>query len=242
MTPERVMGQNGVAAWRLAKTVTWIVPPLFARIQSPVRCAYPLMLDLRDRLVVIVGGGAVAARKARGLIEAGAMRVRVVSPIFGGEMPAQVERVTHEYSPQWIEGATLVFAATDNAGVNDQVVRDARRLGILVNRADSDEENPGDFTTPAVHRDGELTITVSASSPALSAAIRDRLAQRCEPKWTKMAAAMRELRPRILAGDAPIEYRRNAFRDLASEQAMEILDRQGVEELWAWLRERNKGI
>src|SRR5438874_11292581 len=82
MTPERVMGQNGVAAWRLAKTVTWIVPPLFARIQSPVRCAYPLMLDLRDRLVVIVGGGAVAARKARGLLDAGATRVRVISPTF----------------------------------------------------------------------------------------------------------------------------------------------------------------
>jgi hypothetical protein len=57
-----------------------------------------------------------------------------------------------------------------------------------------------------------------------------------------MAAAMRELRPRILAGGAAIECRRNAFRDLASDEAMDILDRHGLEELWAWLRERNKGI
>ena len=200
------------------------------------------MLDLSDRLVVIVGGGAVAARKARGLLDAGAMRIRVISPTFTPEMPAQVERVQREYDPHAIEGATLVFAATDDAGVNDRIVRDARRLGILVNRADSDEDNPGDFTTPAVHRDGELTITVSASSPALSAAIRDRLAQHCDAKWAKMAAAMRELRPRIVASGAPIEYRRNAFRDLASDDAMDILDRHGLEELWAWVRERNKGI
>jgi precorrin-2 dehydrogenase/sirohydrochlorin ferrochelatase len=200
------------------------------------------MLDLSDRLVVIVGGGAVAARKARGLLEAGATRVRAVSPTFSAEMPAQIERVEHEYDPRWIDGATLVFAATDNAGVNDQIVRDARRLGILVNRADSHEDNPGDFATPAVHRDGELILTMSANSPALSAAIRDRLAEHCDPKWTKMAAAMCELRPRIVAGGAPIEYRRNAFRDLASDEAMEILDRDGLEQLWAWLRERNKGI
>src|SRR5436190_18702570 len=138
MTPEPGIGQNGVAAWRAAKTVTWIVPRLFARIQSPVRSAYPLMLDLSNRLVVIVGGGAVAARKARGLFEAGAKRVRVISPTFSAEMPAQLERVEHEYDPQWIEGATLVFAATDNTEVNDRIVRDARRLGIFVNRADSD--------------------------------------------------------------------------------------------------------
>ena len=211
-------------------------------MQSPVRCAYPLMLDLSDRLVVIVGGGAVAARKARGLLEAGARRVRVVSPTFSAEIPAQAERVEQEYDARWIESATLVFAATDNSEVNDRIVRDARRLDILVNRTDADEGTPGDFTTPAIHRDGELTITVSGSSPALSAAIRDRLARDCDPKWAKMAAAMRELRPRILAGGAPIEYRRNAFRDLASDEAMEILDRHGIEELWAWVRERNRGI
>src|SRR5207248_1187271 len=60
MTPEAGSGQNAGAAWRAAKTVTWIVPPLFARIHGSVRCAYPLMLDLSDRLVVIIGGGAVA--------------------------------------------------------------------------------------------------------------------------------------------------------------------------------------
>jgi siroheme synthase-like protein len=207
-----------------------------------VRCAYPLMLDLTDRLAVIIGGGAVAARKARGLFEAGATRVRVVSPALSQDMPSQVERVQQEYDVRWLEGATIVFAATDDSEVNGWVVRDARRLGVLVSRADSDQENPGDFTTPAIHRDDELTIAVSTNSPALSAAIRDRLAQHCQPKWVKMAEAMRELRPRIVAGAAPIEFRRNAFRDLASEEAMDILDRHGVEELWAWVRERNKGI
>jgi precorrin-2 dehydrogenase / sirohydrochlorin ferrochelatase len=201
------------------------------------------MLDLADRLVVIVGGGAVAARKANGLIEAGATRLRVVSPTFCEQIPAVLERVEQAYDPQHLTGATLVFAATDRPEVNQAVVRDAHRLGLLVNRADADEEEPGDFTTPAVLRDGELLVTVSAGgSPALAAAIRDRIKEQVQAKWVTMAAAMQELRPRILASGAAIDQRRNAFRDLASDEAMDLLERRGLDELWSWLQARHKGI
>jgi precorrin-2 dehydrogenase/sirohydrochlorin ferrochelatase len=213
-------------------------------LSGSVRFSYALMLDLSGRTVVIVGGGGVAARKAKGLLEAGVGRLRVVSPEFSPEIPEGVERVSGAYEAKWLEGAALVFAATDRAEVNAAVVRDAKRLGILVNRADADSEDGGDFSTPAVLREGDLVVTVSAGgSPGLAAAVRDGLRERMEKNWAAMAAVLRELRPRILASEAPIEWRRNALKDLLSEEAMEIAGRGGdAEELWLWVKERNRGI
>jgi siroheme synthase-like protein len=208
-----------------------------------VSCAYPMMLDVTDRLVVIIGGGDVAARKANGLLSSGAGRVTVVSPTFCDAMPPGVERVKEAYDAKHLAGAQLVFAATDDQAVNTRIVREAHDLGLFVNRADADDDAPGDFSTPAFIRQGQLLVTVSAGgSPALAIIVRDALRQYVQPKWVAMADAMQELRPRILTSAAPIEARRSAFHDLASDEAMDILVRDGIDELWAWLRERNKGI
>lgn len=201
-----------------------------------VERAYPILLDVSRRPVVIIGGGRVAARKARGVIEAGARVVRVVSPEIGPEMPDSVERIKESYRPEHLHGAGAVFAATDNSEVNRAIVEDAHRLGLLVNRADSDENEPGDFTVPALLREGELLVTVSTGgSPALAATIRDALRERLDPNWALMATAMKELRPRILDSGWPIEKRREAFRLLASVEAIAMLERDGIDGLWAWM-------
>ena len=129
------------------------------------RHAYPLLLDVTDRLVVIIGGGVVASRKARGVLEAGATRVRMVAPSFADEVPEAVERVASRYEPAHLDGAGLVFAATDCAEVNDEVVRDARVRGLLVCRANSDDDLPGDFVTPAKLTRGPVTIAVDSYGP-----------------------------------------------------------------------------
>src|SRR5213080_168589 len=108
---------------------------------------YPLLLEVSDREIVIVGGGDVALRKAMGLIDAGAKCVRVISPDVHERMPTQVQRIAETYRPEHLLGAGLVFAATDDPKVNDAIARDARELGILVCRADADDENAGDFAT-----------------------------------------------------------------------------------------------
>ena len=208
-----------------------------------VSFAYPLMLDLSGRTVVIVGGGSVAARKARGLIEAGAGRVRVVAPEFAAELPEGVERVAGVYEPMTIEGAWLVFAATDRPEVNAAVVRDAKRLGVFVNRADESDEAPGDFSTPAVLREGQLTVTVSAGgSPAIAAAVRDRLRERMDAKWVRIAEVANEYRPYLIARGAAAEIRRAIFRDLASDEAMDVLEARGREGLSEWLKDRHPGL
>jgi siroheme synthase-like protein len=203
--------------------------------------AYPMMLDVADRLVVIVGGGAVAARKAAGLIECGATRVRCVAPVFDAAMPASVERVAARYEKNHLDGAGLVFAATDNPAVNDAVVHDAHARGLLVNRADPDEQTPGDFATPARWRHGPVTVTVSAGgSPALAVRIRDGLAARWDSRWSNMADAMAALRPALLATPGlDAGTRARVFRDLATDEALAVLDVGTVEDVYDWLRRRH---
>lgn len=201
---------------------------------------YPIVLDLKDRLIVVVGGGGVALRKVQGLLAASATRIRIIAPAFHPEMPsvASIERISLAYQSEHLAGASLVFAATDSPKVNDQVVQDAHRIHALVCRADVYEENAGDFHTPAMLRDGELLVTISSGgSPALSALIRDRLHAAIDPNWPKMAGAMKTIRP-ILKKQLSPQRRKEAFHELCSDPAMETLAKQGVEGLNRWLAQK----
>ncbi|MDB5173231.1 MAG: precorrin-2 dehydrogenase and sirohydrochlorin ferrochelatase [Phycisphaerales bacterium] len=200
--------------------------------------AYPLLLDVAGRLVVIVGGGNVAVRKAGGLLAAGARSVRCVAPEFSADLPAAVERIKEPYACRHLEGAGLVFAATDRNEVNDAVVRDARQRGILVNRADADDAEPGDFVTPAKLERGAVIVTVSAGSAALAAAVRDDLAGKLDGRFVKMADAMRLLRPEVRVSSLPSDRRAKVFRDLAGEHALSVLDLGGIDALRGWLAQR----
>jgi len=195
------------------------------------------MLDIADRTAVIIGGGGVAARKARGLLDAGA-KVLCVSPVFSPEIPEGVGRIPDKYQPHYLNGAMLVFAATDNPEVNSAVVRDCRARGLLVNRADTDDEHPGDFAVPASHRAGNILATVSASSPALSAMIRDKLARNFDSRWQQLADLMTGLRPAIVKSGLDVARRRQVFRDLATDKALDVLGRDGPDGLRKWLHEK----
>jgi siroheme synthase-like protein len=201
-----------------------------------------MLLNVSERLIVIIGGGAVAARKAAGVLEAGAKHVRVVSPEFREDFPPNVERVNEAYRAAHLDGAGLVFAATDDADVNDAIVRDAHARGLLVCRADSDDELPGDFITPAQFARGPVQVTVSAGSAALAALLRDLVAERWDDGWTRMAEVMVTLRPQLM-GDARVDphTRRAIFRSLATREALDVLNARGQEGLFAWLSSRHPG-
>lgn len=199
---------------------------------------YPLLLDVSSRLILIVGGGAVAVRKAQGLLAAGARHVRCVSPEFDTRMPGEIERIAEYFDESHLNGASLVFAATNSPDVNRQVVAAAQKRGLLVNRADGDDDRPGDFTVPAVHRHQAVNIAVWAGgSPALAAKIRDELAKQLDPALLQMAQAMEILRP-LMKEKMPPDRRREAFRELAGAQAISILSQRGADGLIAWLADK----
>jgi precorrin-2 dehydrogenase/sirohydrochlorin ferrochelatase len=178
----------------------------------------------------------VAGRKAARLIEAGATRLRMVAPEFDPDPPPVVEKIKAPYASAHLDGAGLVFAATDSPEVNAAVVRDARARRILVARADADEADGGDFITPAKFQDGPAIVTVSAGSPALAVMIRDALVGHWDKRWSMMAQAMQIIRPEIVSkAQLTRAQRADIFRRLAGEEALDVLESRGPGGLRDWL-------
>jgi siroheme synthase-like protein len=204
-----------------------------------MRHGYPILLDLSRRPVVIIGGGTVASRKAAGVLAAGALDVRAVAPKFVRDFPAEVRQIAENFAPAHLDGAGLVFAATDSGTVNDAVVAEARQRGLLVGRADSDDSEPADFVSPAVLRFGAVTVAVSAAgSAALAASLRDRLSGSLSDDWINLADSLYRIRPTIKSLGLPMGRRREIFRAMATESAAEIQGKQGIQGLWDWIRKQ----
>lgn len=140
---------------------------------------YPVFLDIRGKICVIVGGGEVAARKAERLLDCGA-KVLVISPKLAPELAALKEKkmISHiaaQYSGDSIDGAALIIGATDDEKTNAQISLDARSKGIPVNIVDDPKRC--DFILPALVQKGDLAIAIGTGgkSPALARHLREEL-------------------------------------------------------------------
>jgi len=160
---------------------------------------YPANLLVRDRRVVVVGAGRIAARKIEPLLDRGA-RVVVVAPAPSAQVRAWAEAgrlVLHEreFRAGDLDGAWLAFTATDDAVVNAAVHTEGEMARVWVNSAD-DPANCS-FTLMSVIRRGELVVSVGTGgrSPALSAHLRRRLEEEIGPEYETLLdilAAARE--------------------------------------------------
>lgn len=140
---------------------------------------YPVMLDVRDRLAIVVGGDRVAAEKAAALSASGA-HVSVINPAFCDEllMQAGYKRVTlrrKAYEPGDLEGAFVVVAATNDSQLVEAIWTETQKSGQLVNIVDIPERCS--FIMPSILRRDQLTIAVSTegASPGLAKRIRQNL-------------------------------------------------------------------
>ncbi len=187
----------------------------------------PAMINLTGKRCVIIGGGKVATRRARALLDARA-DVFVVAPVFTPELvDMSVTRRQRAYQPGDLEGAVLVVIATDDPAVNDQIMHDARNAGAMINRTDAPDL--GDLTIPAHAQLGPITLAVSAGGASSSAAVtlRDELISRLDPDWARLLACAAEYRPELKARHADPARRRRALAGLADAEAMAILKAQG---------------
>jgi precorrin-2 dehydrogenase/sirohydrochlorin ferrochelatase len=140
---------------------------------------YPVFLDVRDKPVVVVGGGHVAHQKLGGLIDSGA-RVTLISPELSPEVQQFVDdgKVTHisrGYQDGDMDGHFLAFVATDDGEINKVVADEARSKRVWINAVD-DVPNC-DFIMPALVRQGELVLAISTSgeSPAMARKVRENI-------------------------------------------------------------------
>jgi len=192
----------------------------------------PLYLDLRGRRCVVIGGGPIAERKVRLLLEAGA-DVTVISPQLtsGLEELAQQGRITHiarAYRPGDLADAFLVISATDDQAVNHRVWREATERAVLVNVAD--DPSRCDFILPATVRRGDLTIAISTGgkAPALAVRLRQWLERSLGQEYARFLELASPLRPSMAERYADFEERRRRWYQLVDSDVLDLL-RQGDE-------------
>jgi precorrin-2 dehydrogenase/sirohydrochlorin ferrochelatase len=163
-----------------------------------VAFGYPVVLDLTDVPVLVVGAGPIGARKVAGLAAAGAA-VRVVAAHVSDALDRTlvVELRQRAYRADDLEGVRLAVTATGDATVDAEVAADARRAGLWVNAADQ----PADctFILPAVARNGPLSIAVSTdgTSPALARRLRDHAAALLDDAVVALAHELAERRREV---------------------------------------------
>jgi len=204
---------------------------------------YPIFLELGNRRVVLVGGGAVATRKAETLLKAGARLVvvaeRVDETLRGLCIAHKGELIEGRYSKAHLTGATLAIAATDNEKLNNQIYKDCQELEILCNVVDSPQLC--DFYVPAVVRRGDLQIAVGTEGncPAYAGHIRKKLEKIFTEKHGEFLAELEAVRSRIIEKlKDPIE-RKSLLGKLADDESFEYFVANGPAD---WRKRAEKSI
>ncbi len=173
---------------------------------------FPMFVSLEGKKCLIAGGGRIALGKAEKLLAFGA-DVVAVAPAFAEAFESLgVKLVRGEYSPDFLEGAYLAIAATDDREVNARVAADCRARGIAVNSAD-DKENCT-FFFPALVLRGDVTVGISTggASPYLAARLKER-AERAFPESLKEVCE----RAKALRGSVSAEEYARAVEEMLHE-------------------------
>lgn len=159
---------------------------------------FPFFIDIKDRKILIVGGGNVALRKAEKLLPFDA-EITVVAPSICyefSELPG-VRLVWRNYRDSDLYNAFAVIAATNDRVLNSHIYELCTQLGILVNTVD-DPENCG-FYFPALVREGNVTIGISTggTAPAFAKFVREKVEDELDSFTLGIGEILAGYRPRI---------------------------------------------
>jgi siroheme synthase-like protein len=163
----------------------------------------PVNLLVRDRKVVVVGAGRIAARKIEPLLDLGA-NVVVVAPAVDPEIRAWAEAgrctlVERAFQPSDLDGAWLALTATDDPAVNAAVFAAGEAARVWVNSAD-DPANCS-WTMLSVIRRADLVVAIGTGgrSPALAAHLRRQLTEELGPEYGVLLDLLSEAREAMRA-------------------------------------------
>ncbi len=159
---------------------------------------YPIFLNTQGKKCVVIGGGTVALRKVKTLLDGGA-EVTVISPkphpdIARYSREGTIHLIRREYEAGDLKGAAIAIACTDLKKVNRRVVDETKKTGVLINVAD--DPKLSDFIIPSFFRQGALTVAVSTSgtSPALARKIRTTLQKTFGKEYVSLLSLIGEVR------------------------------------------------
>lgn len=199
---------------------------------------YPIFLELSGRRAVVIGGGAVAVRKSQSLLAAGA-RLVVVAERVDDMLTALCSRydtklVRSKYSKNYLSGAVLVIAATNNRKVNMQVYKDCQELEILCNVVDEPEFC--DFFVPAVVKRGGLQIAIGTEGycPAYAGHLRKKLEKTFSEKHGEFLSELETLRKRIIKDISNPADRKALLGKLVDDKSFKYFIENGTAEWHAF--------
>lgn len=199
----------------------------------------PLFISIKHKPCLVVGGGAVAARKTRLLLARGA-RVTLVAPALGEELAGLRDRLdwrAESFAEPHLDDAFLVVAATDNAEVNARVYQLANRRGILVNKADDSKRSAVIFPSIVERFPLQIAFSTGGGAPWLARLLRARLDALLPRHWGGLARVAGRLRRQVQQAFASPAERRRFWARVQDEPTLTALlqqqDESGAE---AWLR------
>ena len=187
----------------------------------------PVFFDVKGKICLVVGGGAIAARKAELLLRAGG-QVRVVAPEIGERLreTAAVESLDfepREYRDGDLQDAVCVIAATDDESLNAEFSRQAQLLRVPVNVVD----NPGlcSFIMPSmIDRDPvQIAISTGGVSPVLARMLRSKLESCIPGAYGELARLADEFRDAVKANLPDVDARRRFWENILDGQVAELV-------------------
>jgi siroheme synthase-like protein len=188
---------------------------------------FPAFLKLENRLVIVIGGGSIATQKIPSLLQAGA-RARVISPKLHPHLAEYVRRREIDwhpkpFSPDDLEGALLVIAATSIRELNAAVFAEAERRNILCNSVDDIDHCHFYYGSVVQRGDLQIAISTNGKSPALAQRLRLELEQQFGLEyaaWLEWLGAAREVL-RAPSSGADAETAKRWLHLLASQPSFE---------------------
>ncbi|WP_411166425.1 Siroheme synthase [Aeromonas sp. DSM 116730] len=178
----------------------------------------PIFCRLDNKPVLLVGGGEVAERKARLLLDAGA-HLTVVAPALDPELAGlaadgTIDWLTAEFEPAQLTGKWLVVAATDRREVNALVYQSANQAGIFANVVDDPKRSS--FIMPSIIDRSPLMVAISSGgkAPVLARLLREKLEALLPQHLGTVATFAGGLRDRVKARFASMGERRQFWERL----------------------------
>lgn len=151
---------------------------------------YPICINIQNKKIVIIGGGLIAERKIKGLLQYN-VKIILVSPDLTNYLEKLVKEkrikyINKKYSAKVIKNAFLLFACTSDSNVNKKIFSNVTRQKIMVNVCD--KTKLCDFISPAVVKRNGLTIAISTDgkNPKLSKRFKEVMEDEFPYLWNKL--------------------------------------------------------
>ncbi|MCG7337883.1 NAD(P)-binding protein [Staphylococcus sp. ACRSN] len=195
----------------------------------------PLMFDISDKQVVVVGGGKVAERRIITLMEY-TSHILVISPTLTTVLQELFENSVikwckREFRDGDVQIASLIVVATNNSDTNTKVLK-SKPAHALINYAE--DVTAGDIAFPSILQRGKLTLSVSThgASPGLTSQILQEFRERFDAHYETYVDFLYECRQRVKQSNLSITQRRQFLKEILSE---DYLNKNKQREVRTWL-------